>query len=487
MIFDPPSEDTRLVQAAVVGHPNSDNAVSMPMDRGLAQEFKERYRHTTFWCGTMIPGGCGVQLSAKIYRDRVCHFAHHPSPHRCTRVDVGRGSADHLHAKSHLSHWLSVQNRRVRSVGWEADARNDNPYSRVALSLEGTAAPRIYVEFSGHYDTTLEKLVRDTRKQQHTDWLIRDNPRLLLFLLEEDGHAFRLRFRDSRESRLIEVGTQIQERSGDMRLWWHGLDKCVMTESGIVTPALQELRQVKLSSKPPIPKNAKQPEENPRKPLLKKQNEQGSDYRKSLERIVIQSKRARKKGDSIEIRRTTRALSRHIPHLTGDLRNLFREELLAHQKLNQTRRKAESLIRKAESTARRADAKAAKSASKEALNFLQEHHELSMWEARKKVFQINRWAKETLKSSSAQPQKKTAEPSGVPEAGIRVAQPKPQQKKDHKQETATRNNTKLTAAPRDMERRLPTRQNAPGQGTERPADLASLLQDLADHFNSRRS
>ncbi|WP_308313626.1 hypothetical protein [Streptomyces sp. G1] len=38
--------------------------------------FRQRHEHDSYGCGLLL-GGCGVQLTTKLYTDRVCHFAHH--------------------------------------------------------------------------------------------------------------------------------------------------------------------------------------------------------------------------------------------------------------------------------------------------------------------------------------------------------------------------------------------------------------------------
>lgn len=68
-----------------------------------------RHGDDTFWCGLLL-GGCGGQLTTKLYTDRVCHFAHHPGPdglpHVCGRRARGVASADHLYVKSAAAAWF---------------------------------------------------------------------------------------------------------------------------------------------------------------------------------------------------------------------------------------------------------------------------------------------------------------------------------------------------------------------------------------------
>lgn len=52
----------------------------------------------------LLLGGCGGQLTTKLYTDEVCHFTHHPGPDGLPHL-YGRHarcvpSADHLYTKS---------------------------------------------------------------------------------------------------------------------------------------------------------------------------------------------------------------------------------------------------------------------------------------------------------------------------------------------------------------------------------------------------
>ncbi|MEU5499806.1 hypothetical protein [Streptomyces griseofuscus] len=86
----------------------------LPLEAIELDAFRRRREHDTFWCGLLL-GGCGLQLTTKLYTDRVCHFAHHPGPdghpHLCGRRARGVSSADHLYAKSAAAAWLRDRGR----------------------------------------------------------------------------------------------------------------------------------------------------------------------------------------------------------------------------------------------------------------------------------------------------------------------------------------------------------------------------------------
>ncbi|MFD7734159.1 hypothetical protein ACFV6F_27730 [Kitasatospora phosalacinea] len=101
--------DTRLVQTAVLGSPDSDQPVVCPEDAEELDIFRQEHEGESWWCGTHLPGGCGQRLKLRRYTDRKCHFAHYggaDAEHRCGR---GRDSANHLFVKADLAAWLRGQ------------------------------------------------------------------------------------------------------------------------------------------------------------------------------------------------------------------------------------------------------------------------------------------------------------------------------------------------------------------------------------------
>lgn len=81
--------DRRHIQTAVLGSSASEEPLMLPLEAIELDAFRRRHENDTFWCGLLL-GGCGIQLTTRLYTDRVCHFAHHPGPdglpHLCRGV-----------------------------------------------------------------------------------------------------------------------------------------------------------------------------------------------------------------------------------------------------------------------------------------------------------------------------------------------------------------------------------------------------------------
>lgn len=84
----------------------------LPLEAIELEAFRRRHEHDTFWCGLLL-GGCGLQLTTKLYTGRVCRFAHHPGPdghpHLCGRRARGVSSADCLYVKWEAAAWLCLE------------------------------------------------------------------------------------------------------------------------------------------------------------------------------------------------------------------------------------------------------------------------------------------------------------------------------------------------------------------------------------------
>ncbi|MFF4138524.1 hypothetical protein ACFY1B_45430 [Streptomyces mirabilis] len=109
--------DRRQIQTAVLGGADSEEPLILPLEAIEPDAFRRRHELDTFWCGLLL-GGCGLQLTTKLYTDRVCHFAHHPGldghPHLCGRRARGVNSADHLYVKSAAAAWLHGRGEQAR-------------------------------------------------------------------------------------------------------------------------------------------------------------------------------------------------------------------------------------------------------------------------------------------------------------------------------------------------------------------------------------
>jgi hypothetical protein len=83
--------DRRQIQTAVLGGADSDEPLMLPLEAIELDAFRRRHEHDTFWCGLLL-GGCGLQLTTKLYTDRVCSL----SSSACwsvTATDDGSGGA----------------------------------------------------------------------------------------------------------------------------------------------------------------------------------------------------------------------------------------------------------------------------------------------------------------------------------------------------------------------------------------------------------
>lgn len=230
--------DHRRVQTAVLGNRESADPVYLPMDRQEAQEFRRRHLRSTFWCGFLL-GGCGGQLSQKIYRDRVSHFAHHAAGNECTREHGGLESADHLYASKQTNRWLNSLGRPAREPQFTGDFASGGTCRRVVLPSTDEH-PAILFEFSTGYTKELDDLFTRMRDQSPS-WLVQENMQLTRRLLRENNIALRFRMRTKGLERVLEVGTV--GLSGSIR--WEPIDTCTFTPEGIRTPRMEELFQAR--------------------------------------------------------------------------------------------------------------------------------------------------------------------------------------------------------------------------------------------------
>lgn len=216
--------DTRKVQTAVLGGPDSDHPVFLPFEHELFDDFIVRHEDGVFFCGVLL-GGCGKQLAPKRYTDRVCHFAHYP-PVRCPRTAAGEDSADHLFIGQALQQWLASQQQpgaRLRYLADSIDAGDavmvDVPDGHTIL-VEMTAAASSLAEQEGE-----RTVVRAF------------GPRAPVPASEFDhrGYALRFQCRSEGGTRKVLVGTHL--RPGDIK--WTSLKRCTWTTQGILTPDLE--------------------------------------------------------------------------------------------------------------------------------------------------------------------------------------------------------------------------------------------------------
>jgi hypothetical protein len=227
-------QDTRRVQTAVLGNPDSDHPLSLPTDRNEAEWYLSRYKGQKFYCGVLI-GGCGWRLMDKLYGDRVCHFAHFPDNKgmapECERRYHGPDSADHLFIHRGLTSGMRV---RPRFEGRMEDGRCTD-----LLVRHSQTRSAIKVQFVNLSSDEWEQQDEELRAQfGRVDWLLGSEATgTARYLVNRDGYALRVRCEpDKSGARVVKVGTETSD--GDLE--WSNLDDCEITVKGVVTPLLRE-------------------------------------------------------------------------------------------------------------------------------------------------------------------------------------------------------------------------------------------------------
>ncbi|WP_435215439.1 hypothetical protein [Streptomyces sp. bgisy034] len=207
----------------------------LPLEAIELAPFRRRHEDDTFWCGLLL-GGCGLQLTTKLYTDRVCHFAHHPGPeghrHGWDRRSRGVAGADHLYVKSAAAAWLAGHGEQAsfeygRPDGAPLGSAVDVRWRHGALRvhLDQTVAPA--------WDNGMEPVL-GTMVQADRDTLIRRR------------YVHRIRLDSEGTARRVCIGTEAFAR----RTEWFGLDECVMTERGLTTPAVERIVRARTMASP---------------------------------------------------------------------------------------------------------------------------------------------------------------------------------------------------------------------------------------------
>ncbi|MGW3170974.1 CCA tRNA nucleotidyltransferase [Streptomyces sp. NPDC001153] len=228
-------EDNRKVQTAVLGGPQGHRPVFLPFERDDAQRLRQLHGADAFSCGVLL-GGCGQVLTLRACGDRKSHFAHRP-PVRCRRTAVGENSADHLYIGEALVHWLRRQGQRNVSVAYvqQAHARGDSieirfgPKGRRRL-LHVQMVRRSFSEWKD-----------DTRRLEGASGrcpAIRTygpESELSPYEVQAAGYALRFRCETRDGTREVSIGTQ----SPDHQVEWTILERCRLSDLGLVTPSLE--------------------------------------------------------------------------------------------------------------------------------------------------------------------------------------------------------------------------------------------------------
>lgn len=184
--------DGRLVQTAVIGSRNSGRAIILPTDADELTRWRRRHPAYTYWCGTQL-GGCGNELSDRLYRDKVCHFAHRPHT-SCHRTATGAASADHLFIKDDLAAWAGLNRRQGQTTSRDLGS---GPGDAVDFQV-GAAKQHVRFQFSrlAHAEW-YQARQRLSGESATLDWVFGPGaaqPETMEELYDEYGYLLRFRF-----------------------------------------------------------------------------------------------------------------------------------------------------------------------------------------------------------------------------------------------------------------------------------------------------
>ncbi|WP_155055338.1 hypothetical protein [Streptomyces blattellae] len=224
--------DTRLIQTAVLGGPDSYEPVICPEDPIELDVFKEEMQGVTFWCSPLL-GGCGRQLGTRRCVTRASHFFHLHDPEGvqsdCSRRARGGGigSADHLFIKSAMQRMFHRQGLEPR---YRFVSHDDAPVGSV-----------VDIELNGH------KLRVHMNKDVPIDWEAVGAGALILGpgvqisddLLQVLRYVNRVKFKSEGRRRIMVIGTQV---AGEATTWGIDPSDCRIAEDGwLVTPVVERI------------------------------------------------------------------------------------------------------------------------------------------------------------------------------------------------------------------------------------------------------
>lgn len=234
--------DTRLVQTAVLKHPKSDDPVLMPMERWDALALRAALAKRSLWCGHLL-GGCGRQLTTRIGRQRVPHFAHFPnadgSPSVCGRAHTDASSADHLFINIGINDLLGRHDRRPAQVRFDGEFDTGGTCHWITVDLPdggGTVVVALRGADLSEWEEHDERLRSSSR---WVSWLFGPGLRAPQRLLQRDGYVMHLLFDDRRADRPLRLGTQLVHAPTD----WIDFGDARIGDAGLVTPASSHARR----------------------------------------------------------------------------------------------------------------------------------------------------------------------------------------------------------------------------------------------------
>ncbi|MGD3111492.1 zinc finger domain-containing protein [Streptomyces sp. YGL11-2] len=247
--------DRRQIQTAVLGSADSDQPLVLPLEAIELDSFRWQHQHDTFWCGHLL-GGCGGQLTTKLYTDRVCHFAHHPDPTGQPRICERRArdvsSADHLYLKAAAATWLADRGHKAAFTFPQPDGAAIGSVLDIAWDA-GNGALRIHLDAAvpPAWDNHDVDVVLGMTVPVDDDTLVRR------------WYVHRVRFESAGTAREVRIGTQAFARGTE----WFTLDECDMTERGLSTPAAERIIRARRTPPPRTNPPPRTTPTTPRQPI----------------------------------------------------------------------------------------------------------------------------------------------------------------------------------------------------------------------------
>ncbi|WMX46313.1 hypothetical protein RGF97_17715 [Streptomyces roseicoloratus] len=175
----------------------------------------------------------------KRYETKVCHFSHYPDRHGnravCNRTANGVDSADHLFIKLHVTRWLADQGHAARS---ELRSLGHGPGDAVDFWLRATEQHLRFELHPEDYRNWRKAADSLGAKEGHIEWVFGPDGAITRDMVARQGYALRVRCETEGNDRCVLIGTVADNRT----VTWAPLDQCRMSSSGLVTPALEELR-----------------------------------------------------------------------------------------------------------------------------------------------------------------------------------------------------------------------------------------------------
>ena len=222
--------DRRQIQTAVLGAVDSQEPLVLPLEAIELDAFRKQYEGQTFWCGSWL-GGCGRQLTTKLYVDRVCHFAHHPDPDTtrppCARRARDVTSADHLYVKAAAEGLLRAQDMSGKVVCSQPGPELAPPGSVVQLRLGDGAGLTIHMNAAVRPDWDTQTVARI---------VVEAGVLLDRATLQRLPYVHRIRCDSQGTSRRVLIGTETARGTQ-----WFTPEECSLGPAGLVTPALDDL------------------------------------------------------------------------------------------------------------------------------------------------------------------------------------------------------------------------------------------------------